>query len=172
MSVLSRIIGRKSAAEPDLRSLWHDVVKVSREPEWYTQGGVADTVDGRVDMITIIMAFVLLRMERSEVIAPLTARLTEHFIADMDRQLRDRGVGDLMVGKNIGKLMEVLGGRMGTLRRHMDDSDAKLAEILARNVALADEERKPFAFAVRCRALAGELAARDDRDLLAGRIRA
>ena len=147
------------------------MVATSREREWYADCAVADTVQGRFDMIALVLGLVMLRMEKSEELAPQTALITELFVADMDRQLRDTGVGDLMVGKNMGKLMSALGGRMGSLRDAMTESDAALATILHRNVALVDEEKKPYALAVRTRALANDLAALDDAALLAGQLR-
>jgi len=171
MSFLSRLLSPREAPRDALRPLWHSVVATSREPEWYADCGVADSVEGRFDMITVVLGLVLLRMEASEDLAPSTALVTELFVADMDRQLRDTGVGDLMVGKNIGKLMSALGGRLGALREGLVLSDAELAKVLARNVTLnADAPR--FALAVRVRALHGELAALPDEALRAGVLRA
>ena len=61
--------------------------------------GVADTVEGRFDMIAPILALVMLRMENSAALAAKTGLLTELFVDDMDGQLRESGVGDLVVGK-------------------------------------------------------------------------
>jgi cytochrome b pre-mRNA-processing protein 3 len=171
MSIISRFLGREKVSREPLRPLWHAVVATSREREWYAECHVADTVQGRFDMIALVLALTLLRMERSTELGPKTGLLTELFVADMDRQLRDTGVGDLMVGKNMGKLMSVLGGRMGALRENLGESDAALATILHRNVALADEEKKPYALAVRARALHNDLTALDDAALLEGRLR-
>ncbi|KLE34701.1 ubiquinol-cytochrome C chaperone family protein [Aurantiacibacter luteus] len=154
-----------------LRPLWHAVVGTSREPEWYADCGVADTVDGRFDMIALVLALTMLRMEDSEDLRPRTALLTELFVADMDRQLRDSGVGDLAVGKKMGRLMEALGGRIGVLRENLTESDATLAVILKRNVTLADEEKKPYALAVRARALHDRLTALSDEAVMAGDLR-
>lgn len=171
MSFLSRLLGRGRNDRDDLRALWHGVVTTSREREWYADCGVADTVQGRFDMIALVLSLVLLRMEASPALAPRTALLTELFVADMDRQLRDTGVGDLMVGKNMGKLVASLGGRLGALREAFADSDAALAVILRRNTTLADEDKKPFALAVRTRALHNDLSAQDDASLLEGVLR-
>ena len=116
MSFFSRLLGKQADPRDDLRDLWHQSVAVSREPHWYERGNVADTVEGRIDMIMAVLALVILRMEPSPMLGPKTAYITELFVLDMDRQLREKGVGDLMVGKNIGKLMEMLGGRLGALR--------------------------------------------------------
>ena len=169
MSFLNRIFGHDE--RDALRPLWHAVVGTSREAQWYADCGVADTVEGRFDMIALVLSLTMLRMEDSETLAPKTGPLNELFVADMDRQLRDTGVGDLMVGKKIGKLMEALGGRIGALRETLDQSDAALAVVLKRNVTLVDEERKPFALAVRARALHKQFTARSDADILSGDIR-
>lgn len=169
MSFIQRLLG--NAGRNDLRPLWHATVATSREEEWYARCGVADTVEGRFDMIALVLSLVLLRMEDSPELAPKTALLTELFVADMDRQLRDSGVGDLKVGKNMGQLMSALGGRIGSLRENMGESDATLAAILQRNVTLVDEAKKPFALAVRARALSADLRALDNEALLAGQLR-
>ena len=169
MSFFKRMLG--SEKRDDLRPLWHATVATSREPEWYAQCDVADTVDGRFDMIALVLALVMLRMEGSEALAPRTALLTELFVADMDRQLRDTGVGDLKVGKNIGKLMEALGGRIGVLRDTLpDEDDATLADVLARNMRLSSDEPPP-PLAARTRALHADLAAVPDGALLEGQLR-
>ena len=171
MSIISRFLGLGRDPREPLRPLWHGVVATSREPEWYADCGVEDSVEGRFDMISLVLSLTLIRMANSEELAPKTGLLTELFVADMDRQLRDTGVGDLMVGKKMGKLMAALGGRMGALREAMTESDAALATILQRNVTLVENEKKPFALAVRTRALTGDLAAQSDAALLEGNLR-
>ena len=171
MSFLSRFLGLGSNPREELRALWHGIVTTSREAEWYAGCGVDDSVEGRFDMITLVLSLTLLRMENSAELAPKTGRLTELFVADMDRQLRDAGVGDLMVGKRMGKLVSALGGRIGALREAMIESDAALAVILQRNMTLLDNDKKPFALAVRTRALHNDLTAQDDSALLTGTLR-
>ena len=79
-------------------------------------GGVPDTIDGRFDMVAAILSLVLLRLEGDAEAGPASARLTERFVTDMDGQLRESGVGDIGVGKHIGKMMGMLGGRLGAYR--------------------------------------------------------
>ena len=64
MALFDRLLGRKSN-ESNLRPLWHRVVEVAREPQWYAQGGIADTVAGRFDAITVVLGLVLLRLRRA-----------------------------------------------------------------------------------------------------------
>lgn len=116
MSFLSRLFGKRPDDRAMVRPLWHRVVELSRDPRWYVQYGVADNVPGRFDAITAILSLVLIRMEREQELMEPSARLTEIFVDDMDGQLRESGVGDIVVGKRIGKLMGVLGGRLGAYR--------------------------------------------------------
>ncbi|AKQ42807.1 hypothetical protein CP97_13370 [Aurantiacibacter atlanticus] len=170
MSIFKRLLRRREHTE--LRPLWHSTVATSREEDWYLDCLVEDTLDGRFDMISLVLSLVLLRMEQSERLGPKTGQLTELFIADMDRQLRDSGVGDLRVGKNMGKLMSALGGRLGSLRSALaNPEDAELAEVLARNMRLTDEDSPPLALAARARALNTDLAEVSDDALLAGTLR-
>lgn len=170
MSFLKRLFGRDRRDE--LRPLWHATVANSREPEWYADCAVEDTVEGRFDMIALVLSLVLLRMEQSDSLAPKTALLTELFVADMDRQLRDSGVGDLSVGKNIGRLMEALGGRLGSLRASLEEQDdAALAIVLERNMRLTKDDA-PLPLAARARGLFTDLTTLDDAALLAGQLRA
>ena len=168
MNFLKSLFRTGSDPREALRPLWHRVVENSRDPAFYRDDGVADTVAGRFDMIVAILALVLLRMERDRVLAREAALLTELFVADMDGQLRETGVGDVMVGKHIGKLMSVLGGRLGALREAQASTDpAALEPALARNVTMADD-RGTQSLARRLHAFQTRLAGLDSKVLLAG----
>jgi cytochrome b pre-mRNA-processing protein 3 len=138
MSLLSRLFRQKPDPREALRPLWHRIVEIAREPEWYARHGVADTVAGRFDMITAILAMVLIRMEREAILLPHSARLTELFVDDMDGQMRESGVGDVVVGKHMGKLMSVLGGRLGAYREGLEQGGSVMDEAITRNMSLLD----------------------------------
>ena len=168
VNLISRLL-RTTDPRAALRPLWHRTVEISREPEWYATCGVADTVPGRFDMVTAVLSLVLLRLEQARCCAE-TALLTELFVEDMDGQLRESGVGDVVVGKHIGKLMATLGGRLGAYRAALaDDDDGALAEAVRRNVTV-NEGVGPEPLAMRLRDLADRLAATEADELLAGRI--
>lgn len=138
MNFLRRLFNPGPEPREALRPLWFATVVAAREPRWYADLGVADTVEGRFDMITMILALAVLRLEREPDQVDNTARLTELFIEDMDAQLRQSGVGDLVVGKHIGKLMATLGGRLGALRESLPQGAPAVAAVVARNVSLVD----------------------------------
>ena len=169
MALLERLLGRKPA-EIELRPLWHRVVEIAREPQWYATGGIADSLPGRFDAITIVLSLVLLRMEASEPVRGHTARLTELFVADMDGQLRQSGVGDVVMGKHMGRLMSALGGRIDAFRAGLAAPDiAVLAAAVERNITLI-EGADSAAVASAMRALAATLTQTDDAALIAGTI--
>lgn len=170
MSLLSRLFRGRRDPRDAMRPLWHRVVELSREPQWYAQHGVADTMAGRFDMITAVLCLVLLRLERDPDAKQPPVFLTELFVADMDGQLRESGVGGVVVGKHIGRLMSVLGGRLGAFRDALRaPGDDALAAAVARNVSLL-EGADPGKLAAALRTLEQQLAALDDEALLAGRI--
>lgn len=167
MSLFSRLFSRKPDPREELRPLWIRTVEIAREPRWYAQLGVADSVPGRFDMITAVLAIVLVRLERDPPLLAKSALLTELFVADMDGQLRESGIGDIVVGKHIGKLMAAMGGRIGAYREGLGGDDAALAQAVDRNVTLVDGA-DPMQVAEQLRALSHKLSAADSNSVLTG----
>ena len=169
MALLDRLLGRKSD-EMNLRPLWHRVVEIAREPQWYAHGGIADSVAGRFDAITVVLSLVLLRLEVSEAVRGESARLTELFVSDMDGQLRQSGIGDVVMGKHMGKLMSALGGRIDAFRAALaEPDDAALTAAVERNITLIDGG-DAAAVAKEMRVIAATLAQTGDAALLGGTI--
>jgi cytochrome b pre-mRNA-processing protein 3 len=169
MSLLARLFTSRPDPREALRPLWHRTVELSREPALYREDGVADTVAGRFDMIAAILALVMLRLERDG-LAQENVWLTELFVADMDAQIRETGVGDVVVGKHVGKLVSVLGGRLGAFREALASADqAQWDAALTRNVTLA-EGHAASGLASRLRAFSDTLAALGSDEVLAGRM--
>ncbi|MEM1052295.1 MAG: ubiquinol-cytochrome C chaperone family protein [Pseudomonadota bacterium] len=169
MSFLSRLLGTGPDPREAVRPLWHRVVELAREPKFYSDCMVADTVAGRFDMITAILCAVMVRVEASEMRAE-SALLAELFVEDMDGQLRQFGVNDVVIGKRVGRLMSVLGGRLGAYRGAFTNKDGtKLTEAVARNVTYsegADEAACSAKIAADLLAFSERLASYDDKQIL------
>jgi cytochrome b pre-mRNA-processing protein 3 len=167
MGVWDRLFGRKD--RDALTPLYNAVVAEARRPDWYLAGGVPDTLDGRFDMVAAVLSMVLLRLEKEgEPGRAPSAFLTEIFVEDMDGQLRERGIGDIVVGKHIGRMMGALGGRLGALRDAFAGGD--LDGVIDRNIYRGVVPGEPERAAVRA-GLAGlreQLAAMPAGELIAG----
>jgi cytochrome b pre-mRNA-processing protein 3 len=139
MSVLARLFRPRPDPRERLRPLWHRTVERSREPAWYREAGVADTVAGRFDMIVALLTLILLRLEPEVETAQDQVLLTELFVEDMDGQLRESGIGDMVVGKHMGRLVAALGGRLGAFRDALAlGNGAEWRGAVERNVSLSD----------------------------------
>lgn len=130
MGLLQRLFGRPDRGTAP--ALYAAIVARGRLPHWYQAGAVPDTVDGRFDMIAAVMALALLRLEDDAPGVPLSTLVAECFIDDMDGQLREIGIGDIVVGKHMGRMMGMLGGRLGAYRAGLAEGDLKPA--LVRNL--------------------------------------
>ena len=166
MFFLSRLLGTAPDPREAIRPLWHRVVELAREPSYYADCNVADSVGGRFDLITAVVCVIMVRLEASAE----SALLAELVVEDMDGQLREFGVNDVVVGKRIGKLMSVLGGRLGAYRGALVEKDReRLIGAVARNVTFsedADEAVGVAAVADKLLALSERLAARSDDELI------
>ncbi|WP_454885762.1 ubiquinol-cytochrome C chaperone family protein [Sphingomonas oryzagri] len=175
MQGLATLFKRLLGGRRDTRALvplYNAIIQQARLPHWYLEGAVPDTLDGRFDMVSTVLSLVLLRMEQQgEAAREPSARLTELFVTDMDGQLRQHGIGDLVVGKHVGRMMSQLGGRLAAYREGLAES-GDLAGAIERNVyrGAAMAEAAKGHVEIRLRALTAGLETRDLDTLLAGDI--
>ena len=148
----------------------------ARQPLFYAQWGVPDSRDGRLEMVSL-HAILLMRRLRAEGAegSALAQAMLERMFDDLDRHLREWGVGDPSVGKRMKELAQSFLGRVAAIDPLLaGDNLHALADVLRRNVYT--EVATPAADAVDrlARYLAGQdrwLAAQDGTALLGGRIR-
>jgi cytochrome b pre-mRNA-processing protein 3 len=127
------IFKRLFVKKPDTaQALYGAIVASARQPKFFAQWEVPDTVDGRFDMIVLHMFLILQRLKTD---APaMCQNLTDHFFTDMDRSLREMGVGDLSVGKKVRKMAEAYHGRLNAYAAGVEQGEQILIEALQRNV--------------------------------------
>lgn len=169
MSLLRRLFPDKDE-RGRYRPLYDAIVAEGRDPDWYVAGGVPDTLDGRFDMIALVLSLVLLRLEAEGEPGRLPSTLvTELFVDDMDGQLRQIGIGDVVVGKHVGRMMSALGGRLSVYRTALA-GDEPLSEAMIRNVWRGEVPTDTAHAEARVRRLHGALAETPADALLAGRL--
>ena len=132
--IFSRFFSRKTA--PNQASGVYDVIVAqARQPWFYQHCAVPDTVEGRFDMI-VLHAFLLFdRLQgHSGETGAFSQQVFDVLFADMDRSLREMGVGDLAVGKKIRKMAEMFYGRADAYSRALEQGGDELQASIARNI--------------------------------------
>jgi cytochrome b pre-mRNA-processing protein 3 len=155
---------RKPPAPPrgTIEAIYGMIVAQAREPLFYRAMGVADTVNGRFDMVLLHLWMVLRRLRPVEGGAGLSQALFDHFCGDMDANLREMGVGDLTVPKRMQKFGEAFYGRAAAYDLALDAGDEKLAQALCRNILGGGDIGHARQLAAYARAVIAALAGLDD----------
>lgn len=118
-----------------IRAVYGVIVAQARSPVFYRSYGVPDTVNGRLDMLLLHLALALDRIFAEPASQPLGQGIFDLFCQDMDDHLREEGVGDLKVPKQMQKMGEAFYGRRATYLAALKAEDnALLEESLLRNI--------------------------------------
>jgi cytochrome b pre-mRNA-processing protein 3 len=170
MTIFGR--SRPSAGGAAAERLYRAVVAQARQPSFYTTCGVADTPDGRFDLIALHAALVIRRLSRHTFAdRRLAQALFDYMFADLDQNLREMGVGDLGVGKRIKAMAKGFYGRLAAYDAAIVAADTvALGAALRRNLYRkeAPAEAQVAAMAAYVLAEAEALAARPLEALVTG----
>jgi cytochrome b pre-mRNA-processing protein 3 len=150
-----------------IEAIYGMIVTQAREPLFYRYLGVADTVNGRFDLLILHLWMVLRRLRPMAGGEGLAQALFDRFCDDMDANLREMGVGDLTVPKRMQAFGEAFYGRAAAYDLALTEGLEPLAQALCKNIlngGQIDHARRLAAYALA--AIAG-LAAQDDSALLA-----
>jgi cytochrome b pre-mRNA-processing protein 3 len=111
------------------------VVAQARQPLFFTDCAVPDTLDGRFELICLHGFLYLNRLKiarpRSETAAQC---FFDEMFADLDRSLREMGTGDLSVGRQVTRMAEAFYGRIHAYEQGLAGGEAVLEAALARNL--------------------------------------
>ena len=157
MSLLQRLrrLIVRPVADPATAALYGACIKQARQPDFYARLSVPDTVDGRFDLLLLHVILVMRRLGDA-----MTAkqRLFDLMYADMDRSLREMGVGDMGIARKMKPMLAAFYGRAAAYERALaapsDSEDSEtLTATLARNlygsVAVAADHADRLAVYVR-----------------------
>ena len=129
-------LGRRARRERIGFSLYTAAVTAARDPYLFTEVGAPDTLDGRFDVIGVYTFLAIQRLKREPEPGPeLAQALFDAMFSDMDINLRELGVGDMVVGKRVRAMWEAFHGRALAYSQAMDSGDIPALEAaLARNI--------------------------------------
>lgn len=172
--MLGRWFGRKTPEDERADMLYRAIVAQARHADLYRHMGVPDTVDGRLEMIFLHCVLVFHRARREgEAGNALAQKVFDIFVTDMDRSLREMGVGDFGVPKRMKAIGKSFYGRAGAYGEPVATADAAaLAVALRRNLFPegADDVASPDRLARYALAAAKALDAQAFGALAAGKV--
>ncbi len=130
---------RRNQPLPSIQRLYGAIVAQSRQPAFYTQFGVADSIEGRLELLILHTFLVCHRLKaEGEAGRTLSQGVFDAFLDDMDRTLREMGIGDLSVPKRMKKIGQAFYGRTAAYDAALNEEEDVLAAALARNVLERD----------------------------------
>ncbi len=155
--------------------LYDTIVAQSRLPVFYQAGGVPDSVDGRFDLIVLHSVLVTRRLgEAGEPGKELAQELFDLMFADMDRSLREMGVGDLKVGRRVKTMVKAFYGRAAAYDEALaqDDDGEAMQAAIRRNIfgTTEPDDDQVALMASYAQAASEMLDTQGDESLLAGKV--
>ncbi len=133
---LKALLGLDKPYEETALLLYGAIVAQARQPFFYSDLKVPDTVEGRYDMI-IMHAFLLfhrLKIENDKA-RELGQVVFDTMFKDIDQSLREMGVGDMGIGPRIKKMASSFYGRVAAYDKALEvDGNDELEQAIARNV--------------------------------------
>ncbi len=164
---------KPSPAIDQANKLYITLVQQARQPVFYDELGIPDSLDGRFEMILIHLFLLTKRLQElgTEEADALAQHVTETFFNDMDRSLREIGVGDMSVGKKVKAMANAYNGRLTVYADAMGEPSA-LAEALRRNAygTARPDDAQPHQLAAYMMTAQTELSKQAPADILAATI--
>ncbi|MCM5559942.1 ubiquinol-cytochrome C chaperone family protein [Pleomorphomonas sp. JP5] len=110
-------------------------MRASRQQVFYAELGVADSVEGRLEMLMLHVGLAVHRLSRDDAGREMARQLSELFIDDMERSMREIGYDDSGLKRRLKKVVGAFYGRAeATAAALASERPEALAEVLVRNV--------------------------------------
>lgn len=126
--MIVRWLKDRSAAGRTAEELYGRVVTAARHPRFYADMGVADTAEGRFELVALhlFLAVEAVAADATRAGWDVARRTIEAFVVDMDDCMREMGVGDLTVPKRVKRAAAAFYERAAAYRAALlaDDAEA------------------------------------------------
>ena len=112
------------------QALFKLAVAEARRRDWFVEGQVPDTVNGRFAVLATIVALLSIQLEaEGPEGARATVDLTERMVESLDAELREMGLGDPTLGKQVRSLVGAVGGRVERWRKLIPSDSSWSGEV-------------------------------------------
>ena len=150
-----------------IEAIYGMIVTQTREPLFYRDLGVPDTVDGRFDLLVLHLWMVLRRFRLAQNVENAPQALFDRFCEDMDANLREMGVGDLTVPKRMQAFGEAFYGRAAAYDAAFAAGADAPAYALRKNILNGEDMENARRLATYAQAAMADLDGLDDAAFLA-----
>ncbi|GLR84869.1 ubiquinol-cytochrome C chaperone family protein [Bradyrhizobium iriomotense] len=151
-----------------IETIYGMIVTQAREPMFYRNLAVPDTVNGRFDLLLLHLWLLLRRLRAASDGTELSQALFDRFCEDMDDNLREMGIGDQTVPKRMRSFGEAFYGRARAYDQAMDEGGEALASAISKNILNGTGNAQAERLAAYARATEADLARTDQGALLRG----
>lgn len=178
--MLRRLFGGKKT-DPRPGAIYAAIMAASRQKIFYSVLGVADTLEGRFELLIVHAVLVARRLGTGGAEAKsMSQTVFDLMFADLDQAMRESGVGDLAVPKRIKRMAEAYYGRAKAYDEALAQAAPRsaLGAVIDRNIfgndqASADKDQPhqgAMALQSYIRAADAALAGTDETVLLTGNL--
>ena len=123
-----------------IENIYTNIVKTSRNKNFFLDFNVEDTVEGRFDII-ILHSFIVFQffLHIGQKKSTLSQLLFDHMFADFDNNLREMGFGDIAVNKRMKQFIKAFYGRISNYSKSLSHfeqiyDDTMLKKTILKNI--------------------------------------
>jgi len=153
-------------------AIYNVIVAQSRQPKFFADWEVPDTVTGRFDMISLHLCLVLRRLRSKDAATrAFSQKLFDLFFKDMDRSLREMGVSDVAVPKRIEKMGALFYGLLEAITQALSHGEMlELEKVIVKNIYSGESHTGGTALSAYLQKQTERLDATEIDEILAGKL--
>jgi len=136
--MLNRLRPNNNESRTLAHELYRAMVERARAPVFYSGLGVADTIDGRFDLLSL-HAWLVLEYLSDRAATAVAQALTDEIFVGFDEALRELGVSDMGAGRRLKAMADAFYGRLYAYGASKDHPE--LTEAILRNIYRGGDRR-------------------------------
>ena len=132
ISVLS-LFKKEKPFQNEALSVYTALLEHIKNPVFYNDYKVPDTLDGRFDILTLHVFAVMYAVGSCENAKVFNQALFDVMFSDIDQMLRQMGIGDMGIPKRMRRMMTAFNGRVHAYKKAISNS-TQLKDAIQRNI--------------------------------------
>lgn len=164
---------KKSSSQPAPQHIYGSLMTHSRSATFFTDYGIPDSVMGRFDVLSLHIYLLArrLREEGSPISQDLSQEVFDLYVSDVERALRELGIGDTSVPKKKKKMIRSFYGQIDDFDEAINKSDkATIIEKIKNRYLSETENPNPEILCEYMLATEAHLKAQEMKSVLSGEV--